>query len=100
MDGRSLYHSIPPAWQSRALSAVWVFSKSISYSSWVHYYIPQDPLQLRYHVTKFGSLDCVGRSDVNDFQHYSHETTPHGPSFSFPLCQLDAEDSAETCRAP
>lgn len=58
-DSRSPHCSSLPAWHSGAPSAVWVFSKSIYYSSWAHYYISQDPLQLRYHVTEFWPMNCV-----------------------------------------
>lgn len=70
------------------------------YSSQVHYYISQDLLQLRYHVTELWAMDCVGRRNVNDFQDYSYKTIPRDPYFSFPVCQLDANDSAETFRSP
>lgn len=98
IDGRSLHPSFPLGQHSGTPSVVWVFSKSISYSSWVCYYISQDPLQLRYHMTAFWSIGCVDRSNANDFQDYSHKTMPHDPYFSFPMCQLDADDSAETFR--
>lgn len=88
VGGRSPHLSFPPAWPSGALSAARVLSKSMSY-------ISQDPLQSRYHLTEFQSTDCVG-SDVNDFQDYSRKTTPRDPYFSFPVCQLGAEGSAET----
>lgn len=60
--------SFPPVWHSGASSVVSVSSKSISYFSWAHYLISQDPLQLRYHVTEFCSMDHVGGGDMNDFQ--------------------------------
>lgn len=58
----------------------------------------QDPLQLKYHMTEFGSIDCVGRSSESDIQDYSHKTTPPDSCFSFPRCQLEAGHSAETFR--
>lgn len=100
MHGRSPHPGFPPVRHSGGLSAVWVFSEFISNPSWVHYYISQDPLQLGYRVTEFRSMNCVGRSDMNGFQDYSHKITPRGPYFSFPVCQVDAEDSAETFRDP
>lgn len=100
MDSRTPHPSTPPAWHSLAPSAVWVFSKFISYSSQVHYYISQDLLQLRYHVTELWTMDRVGRRNVNDFRDYSHKTIPRDPCFSFPVCQLDADNSAGTFRSP
>lgn len=100
MDSRTPHPGTPPAWHSLAPSAVWVFSKFISYSSQVHYYISQDLLQLRYHVTELWAMDRVGRRNVNDFRDYSHKTIPRDPCFSFPVCQLDADNSAGTFRSP
>lgn len=51
-------------------------------------------------MTEFRSMDCVGRNDGNDFQDYSHKTTPRDPYVSFPMCQLDARERAEAFRAP
>lgn len=89
----------PQHGHSGAPSAVRVGSKSISNSSWVPSYISQDPLQLGYHVTKFWSIDCVRRRDVDGLQDGSHSPTSRGLLLTL-ICQMDTEDSAETVRDP